>query len=463
MFRISRSCRSLAWLLLMLSLAAAGQKAIDVTPMAIKFPKTVYSNISTTIETVTITNVGTSDLHIGNITYSNQFSRNRAVPRNCPDSNFTLAPLQSCAVGSSFRPTLNGALDGFVNIEHDGSNLPSPLAVQISATGVPSATPSVKSLDFGTVAVGATSAAKTVDVKNNNTVTAAILASATGNYSVTPNGCSNVAPGAICTLTVTFKPTVSDKVPGSLGLFSGAAVPPVKLSGVGSGTVMSPVTFSPASVSFGHQAQGLGLGSPKIVTLANTGATSLTINSVTNSDYGVISTVPNSRTTCTPGTIVNSGGTCMIEVSFNTPGSVVPASYVGAITVADSTSPSPHVFAVTGTDTANPLASPPVLRFPSTPIRGISPPQTVTLTNLHPDPIKMDFEAGADYHITSGCPPPPSTLASGYSCEVTVEFTPAVVGTPNGAINECLSIHSQSVPSGQTGLNDVNLLGVSTN
>ena len=72
----------------------------------------------------------------------------------------------------------------------------------------------------------------------------------------------------------------------------------------------------------------------------------------------------------------------------------------------------------------------------------------------------MDFIIGADYNVaSSNCPVPPARLAAGNSCALMVEFKPTVVGTPNGTLNESLSVHSFAVHRGETGFNNVNLIG----
>jgi hypothetical protein len=74
----------------------------------------------------------------------------------------------------------------------------------------------------------------------------------------------------------------------------------------------------------------------------------------------------------------------------------------------------------------------------------------------------VDYVIGSDYFVSgSNCPVPPAALASGGSCTLSIEFRPAVVGTPNGNLNESLSLHSHTVNTGQTGLNNVNLVGQS--
>jgi len=435
-------------------------QTITISPLTVTFPKTVY-DVSGATKSATINNTGGADLHIGAVTYSNQFSRG-VITGQCAASNFTLHPAQSCPLAIVFRPTLNGAIKGFVIIQHDATNLPTPLVVQLSGTAVPQASPVPTSVDFGTVAVGSTSAAKLVRVKNNGTFTVGINAVISGDYAVTPNGCANVAPGATCDFSITFKPTIAAVIPGSLGLFSGAAVPPVKLIGTGSGMAQSAITFSPSTLPFGKQPQGLGNGPNKVVTLNNTGLNSITINGTIGSDY-VFSTTPNSLTTCNPGTIVPPAGTCKIEITFFTPGSLIPGTYNGAITVATSDVTSPRVFAVSGTDAANPFPSPASLSFPLTAVGTSSAAKMVKLTNVDPDnEATVDFIIGTDYIVTnSNCPTPPATLASGGSCNLSIEFKPTVVGTPNGNLNQALSLHSLTLNTNRSGFSNVNLLGKS--
>jgi parallel beta-helix repeat protein len=106
-------------------------------------------------------------------------------------------------------------------------------------TAVLSATPS--SLAFGSQAVGTTSAAQTVTVKNTGTAAAAISSVAAGGDFAQTNTCgSSLAAGASCTASVTFTPSASGARSGSLTVTSTATNSPTQVSLTGTGTSANP-------------------------------------------------------------------------------------------------------------------------------------------------------------------------------------------------------------------------------
>ena len=70
--------------------------------------------------------------------------------------------------------------------------------------------------DFGSIALGFSSAPVTFKWVNNSTFAAAVTSlTATGDFAVTGNTCAAVAPGAACAITVVFTPTALGPVPAS--------------------------------------------------------------------------------------------------------------------------------------------------------------------------------------------------------------------------------------------------------
>ena len=104
--------------------------------------------------------------------------------------------------------------------------------------GPGAATVSPTSLNFGTVAVGNTSAPQTVTVKNHEQITlnfTSILT--TAGFAIKNNTCgASIAAGATCAVSVTFSPTVSGPATGTLTFTDDAGNNPqvVSLSGTGS-------------------------------------------------------------------------------------------------------------------------------------------------------------------------------------------------------------------------------------
>ena len=151
-------------------------------------------------------------------------------------SGTTLAPQTSCSLQITYAPqplaNVGNGLDYFLELntvqcfgaitsdcELDSgrfpvelrANAPSPLRMSPGA-----------GLDFGNQPVGKTSAPLTItllndpNVSNPQTVTFVGRITAPSNYSETDDCPATLAPGSICTLTVTFKPSVAGFIPASI-------------------------------------------------------------------------------------------------------------------------------------------------------------------------------------------------------------------------------------------------------
>jgi hypothetical protein len=103
------------------------------------------------------------------------------------------------------------------------------------------------SLSFGSEAVGSTTAAQTVTVKNTGTAAATISSISTAAPFAQTNTCgSSLAAGASCTASVTFKPTANGAVSGNLVVTSNAtnATLTVGLTGTGTGATTPPTNLA---------------------------------------------------------------------------------------------------------------------------------------------------------------------------------------------------------------------------
>jgi fibronectin type 3 domain-containing protein len=210
-------------------------------------------------------------------------------------------------------------------------------------------------IDFGSQMDGTTSAAQTVTITNNdplNTVTitsASIIGPMLTEYGITANTCASLAPGASCTIGVTFTPALAV-------LGTRAAALSVAHSGLNSpvqvpltGTSIGPIaTMSTNNLGFGNQ--GLNVSSaPLTVTLSNTGTGPLMVAS--------LAITPNfsvSATTClfAPNTLA-SGASCTISIRF-TPS--VLGLRTGTLTVQSNAINGPQTVALSGTGIGVPVA-----------------------------------------------------------------------------------------------------------
>ncbi len=119
-------------------------------------------------------------------------------------------------------------------------------------SGTPTVTLSPVSLAFPSQAVGTTSAAQTVTLENNSTAALSLTAVSASSEFFQTNSCGNsLAPGAACSISVTFSPATSGNRSGLLSILDSAGGHSLLLTGVGSNTATDPtiVSLSPTAAA----------------------------------------------------------------------------------------------------------------------------------------------------------------------------------------------------------------------
>jgi hypothetical protein len=198
------------------------------------------------------------------------------------------------------------------------------------------------SLAFGNVAVGYTSAAKTLTLSNTGTAAAIGIDSVFSSTLFTQSGgtCgTTLAAGATCTINVVFSPTATGAASGTLTIFANVVVTgsPVALTGTGVTPVVS-ASLTPASWTISHARNcpgtgvlgmlGCSLDPAQAFTLTNTGNVPLTgiaqgiLGGTATNDANW--TVVRLLSTCGPAgggqllgdTTLAPGATCTVEVQF---------------------------------------------------------------------------------------------------------------------------------------------------
>ena len=242
-----------------------------------------------------------------------------------------------CTVGVTFTPTATNSFTGALTFTDSGPN--SPQTVTLTGTGGPPVTLSTNSLSFGSLAIGNVSSARTVTLTNLLAVPANFTSiAATGPiFAIAGNTCgSSVPSGARCTVGVTFSPSATGSVSGTLAFTDAASNSPQTVSLSGSGT--APVTLSTTSLNFGTVAVG-STSSTRSVTLTNRQNVALTVSSIaTAGSFTVVSS------TCGSSLAVNAS--CSVGVTF-APKAAGPAT--GTLAFTDSAATSPQSVSLTGT------------------------------------------------------------------------------------------------------------------
>ena len=377
-------------------------------------------------QTVTLTSSGGKNLTISSISASGDFSQTN----DCPGS---LAPNATCTIQVTFSPNAIGAISGAITLSSNATS--GAEFVSLSGTGLAPVGFSRASLDFGNVAVGSISAAQTVTLTNNQSGSLAISAvGASGDYSQTNNCPSTLTAAQSCQIAVRFHPTSVGAVPGALSIVTDASLgtQPLGLTGIGTGSASSNVSFSPTSLAFGSREAG-SASAQKTVTLANQGNTTLTIQTVS------VSAGYTSTDNCA-GKMLSPSGSCSINVIFQPSADFAPIVYPGAITVMDSDGTSPQVVGLSGMGVAPVTSSPPALDFGKVLSGATSPAQTVTLTNHHAASEGLTLTPTGGFSLgnnTCG-----SSLGSGASCKTDLTFSTG--GLSSGPINGALTINPSS-------------------
>ena len=367
-------------------------------------------------QAVTVTNNGTTPLTISSITASGDFAETN-------DCSVPLQPTTNCVINVTYTPLVPGSSVGALTISDNAVG--SPQVVLLTGTGVlqPTVVLSNTSLTFTSQIVGTTSVPQTVTVTNAGSAPLTISSIvSSGAFSETNSCVSAVAPGGVCTVSVSFTPTTSGIVMGTLTLTDNAATSPQTISLTGTGALAPIVSLTPASLTLAAQSVGTR-SAAQSVTVANTGSAALVITSiVATGDFA-------ETNSC--GASVAAGGSCSISVTF-APSAV--GSRYGTVTLTDSAANSPQTITLAGTGLAAPALtlSAASLSFSSQAVGTVSAAQSVTLTNSGTAAMSItSIATSGDFPETGSCG---LTLAVKAACTISITFSPTAAGSRTGAL-----------------------------
>jgi hypothetical protein len=252
----------------------------------------------------------------------------------------TLGAGASCNVLVAFSPSAEGGRNATLNVAGQ--------TVDMSGQGIaPGIMLSTNSIAFGNQPVFTSSGVQTVTVTNTGSDTLrvdppAITSGATLQFTISDTcvGSSPLAPGAQCTISVQFTPTVTGSLNATLTVPS--ELPPrfVALSGTGR---PSAVVFSPSPFVFQRARKAGTASSPKTITLVNRTNGPLSISQVKLAGVNPRSFRIDSGT-CQGKTLL-ANATCTETVRF-APNDVGARSAL--LQVTDNGPNSPHALALSG-------------------------------------------------------------------------------------------------------------------
>jgi hypothetical protein len=288
-------------------------------------------------------------------------------------------------------------------------------------------------------AVNSSSPPQTVTLTNNGTGTLHLAISVPASTpGTTPapiaesdNCGSSVAPGAICTISVIYQPTVAGfNQSAEIQILSDAPNSPQIISVTGNSGIIESASFTPPVLNFPGQAPGTTSASQ--MSFLNGSATNANsffvqptaapvVGGANPSDFQI------NLSNCTAGV---SG--CFVTVSFK-PTGASPVNRIATITVATQAANSPEVLTLNGTVSTTPVISAfPIGLTPT--IVGQTLNGTLTFTNTGGGTLTVTnltvSGANASEFVFSNlnCGALPFNLASQATCSLNVAFKPTAPG-----------------------------------
>ena len=200
------------------------------------------------------------------------------------------------------------------------------------------------------------------------------------------------------------------------------------------------VTVSPSILTFASQNTGT-VSAAQDVLLTNFGSAPLDLSNIGTT--GAFSETNN----C--GTSLDGGSNCSIGVTY---APTATGKQSGTLTISDNAFTGTQKVALTGTGTA-PVAgiAPASLTFQPQAINTTSGGELVFLSNTGTGPLTFSgpgIAVSGDFAQTNNCG---TVLAPKTSCEITVTFTPTVIGTETGSLTVTSNAAPQTVSLSGTG------------
>jgi sugar lactone lactonase YvrE len=324
---------------------------IAATPQAtlsgpVTFASTTVGSAAPT-QVISLTNPGNAPLTISSIAITGA----NASSFSTTSCGSTLAASATCLITIGFSPTASGPLSATLTVTDNataGSTQTAALNGTGAAAAAPQATLSPSTLTFPSTTVGVAATSLPVTLSNPGTaaltITSILNSGAGAGFGETSNCGGSLAAGASCTLTISFTPTSTGPLTGSIAVSDNATGTPqtVTLNGTGAAAAAPQATLSPNPLNFSGTTTVGSSATALPMTLTNAGSAALSVSgiSVTGANASSFTQTNN----C--GASVAAGSSCTINVTF-TPTSA--AALTAAISVADNATGSPQSAVVTGT------------------------------------------------------------------------------------------------------------------
>jgi hypothetical protein len=394
--------------------------SLAASPASLSFGNVVLGSTSSP-QTVTLTNTGTASVTVSQANVSGTgFSLNGlSLP-------LTLTAGQTATFNVSFAPTTTGSATGSLSVVSNATN--SPATVSFSGTGISlllSASPA--SLGFGNVTVGSTTSPQTVTLTNTGTGSVTVSQANLTGAGFSLSGLSlplTLTSGQTATFNLTFAPTTTGSVTGSVSVVSNATTSPANVSLSGTGVTLL-LGASPASIGFGNVT--VGINDPVTVSLTNSGTASVTVSqiSVVGAGFSIAGI-------SLPITL-NAGNSTTFKTNFEP---TATGSVTGSLSVVSNATNSPATVSLSGTGVSLLLsAGPASLSFGNVIVGSASSPQIVTLSNTGTASVTVSQAnvTGTGFSFTGLTLP--LTLSAGQTATLSASFAPTAAGNVTGSLS----------------------------
>jgi hypothetical protein len=311
-------------------------------------------------------------------------------------------------------------------------------------------------VDFLHSNVGAQTPNKTVTLTNvgaPTTVSArAITGLNTGDYLITGGTCAvgtALATDQSCTVTVAFRPTAVGTRTAQLRVTPASGPDLVAtLTGIGDVVGTPAVTMTPGTLPFGTRNAGTNTALP--TTIRNSGTAPLVVSTTTitgaqAADFTIVAALATPCPATRPFTLAV-GASCNLAVNFSPKGSGARA---GTLAIGTNATPSTTNVSLSGTGVVSTFnMSPSPIKFGTT-NRGTTARSTISIKNSGTIAFTVGAatftgpDAAAFTATGAGCIG--TSLASGKTCSITVNFTPTQARAYSATLN--VAGDSTSIPS----------------